>query len=222
MSRKPFRRALRARLNLARDQGSRSSVRRSAPSRTAQSSGSWRPVAPRQSASSAHLALSYAKKIIFSSICFLISFNKTSVAREFVRVFLDNKENVHAITKTDKEIILTNTGTCGDPKLSKDGKTVGWLIYTMLQPPIVQEPKKVYGTLIIYKNGTIIQKIRGDGGFIRCWNFFKNDGNVVIYSGALHFGSVYVLYEAKTKKEIERSLDPITKDSPEWAKKVCN
>jgi hypothetical protein len=121
------------------------------------------------------------------------------------RVYVSADGNIHIVSRQGREIMATKTGDCADAKIADDGRTVGWLVTSRLDPehPDLGHPDhliEVAEKLVIYRNGRLIRTII-PGGFIREWRFRNKGRQVVIYTGGLRFAGVYFLYDIATGRE---------------------
>ncbi len=63
----------------------------------------------------------------------------------------------------------------------------------------------------------ILRTIEGSW-LIRSWAFRENGRQIAIYTGALHFAGAYLLYDIATGQLIDSFEDPLTEESPAWAR----
>ncbi len=141
----------------------------------------------------------------------------TASEKPYSKVYLDDHRNVHAVTAAGRDVSLTKKGRYSDPKLSPDGRTVGFGVLSRLEP----HPEEIQVTreISIYREGRTIRRIV-PGGFIRSWSFWSGGKQLAIYSGALHFAGFYVLYDVSTGKVLQRSEDPVNEQTPDWVRAV--
>lgn len=144
---------------------------------------------------------------------------RKSQESRIVKVYSDRNNRIHIIYASGEDKIVAKSGT--GPKLGPDGCTVGWLDYFDIGDPKWNVPPDTWVSqkLIIWKDKKIIRTIESEcANFIRNWKFWNNGQQVAIYAGGLRFGGCYELYDITTKKKVASCEDPLTENSPEWAR----
>ncbi len=143
-------------------------------------------------------------------LTFTSTLSTTSV---YVYVYLDDTDNVYAITNRGKVVQLTTSGMFYEPKLASNNQTVGWLIITEY-PGYEDGGLSVPEELAIYQDGKVINILR-PGGFIRDWTFFDDGKQVVINSGPLYSTGFSVLIDVDSGKKLDSYRD-FADNPPEW------
>ena len=143
---------------------------------------------------------------------------KAGTSEPYVRVYVDHHKDVHAVTASRKDIRLTRRGRYDDPKLAPDGRTVGARIVSRLR---MDRRDSIMVTEQVWLHGDrrIVRRIVTDG-FVRDWGFWNGGKELAVYSGGLHFAGFYVLYDLASGRELERSKDPRTDQSPDWVRSL--
>ncbi len=139
--------------------------------------------------------------------------------RAIDRVYVSADGNIHIVSRQGREIMATKTGDCADAKIADDGRTIGWLVNSRLDPehPDIGHPEHLIAVaekLVIYRNGRLIRTII-PGGFIYEWRFRNKGRQAVIYTGGLHFAGVYFLYDIATGRKIG-FCNHTGQKCPEW------
>jgi hypothetical protein len=141
----------------------------------------------------------------------------------YAKVDLDDRRNVRVVTATGRSVVLTKGGRYDDPKLSADGRMVGFRVLSRFasRPGDPNPDLEVAQELRIFRDGRVIRRIV-PGGFIRSWDFWNAGREVAVYSGALHFAGFYVLYDLSTGKTLQRAEDPVGEQSPDWVRGLAD
>jgi hypothetical protein len=131
------------------------------------------------------------------------------------RLYIDEAQNVHVVTKAGKDVRVSKGGGATKATLSPDGETAAWLV----SPARPAEGEAEAGTseLAIYRSGRM-RTIRCEP-FIRDYWFWRKGSRVAIDCGGAHFAGREILYDAKTLKRLdsfEQAMVPTDK-RPAWS-----
>jgi hypothetical protein len=139
-------------------------------------------------------------------------------AHPLKRAYVNSNKHVVAVTENGKEVQIAEQ-RCETAQLAADGYTVGWSELHRIEPPLVSETIEIAGKLVVFKKGKVVRAIDCEP-WLRSWGFVKEGQQVAVYVGGLHFAGQYVLYDVETGKAVDYAGDPITEQSPVWAKQI--
>jgi hypothetical protein len=136
----------------------------------------------------------------------------------YAAVKLDDERRVLVQAPSGQWHVLSGRAMCDDPKLARDGRTVGYRVLRRIPPSADSIPTtEVAEELRIHAPGRAIRRIV-PGGYIRSWGFWSDGRQVALYSGGLHFAGFYVLYDIATGRDLQFAQDPVTARSPGWVR----
>ena len=144
-------------------------------------------------------------------------------AAEYRSVSLDRNRQLHIVLESGKEILAPKVRgqlSFGDPVISPDRQTVGWLV--MVPDPAVTYYKgaEFAGSLVIYRGGRVLHVFTSEQIF---WGWqFRDEGKRVAYSvGPSHGGAVEcVLRDVDTGRVVERWQVREGVEAPVWAREL--
>ncbi|HKQ57033.1 MAG TPA: hypothetical protein VJY35_04125 [Candidatus Eisenbacteria bacterium] len=133
-------------------------------------------------------------------------------------VRLDDERRVVVQAPSGQWFVFSGRAMCDDPKLTPDGRTVGYRVLRRIPPSADSIPTtEVAEELRIHAPGRPIRRIV-PGGYIRSWRFWSDGRQVALYSGGLHFAGFYVLYDIASGRDLYFASDPVTSRSPGWVR----
>ncbi|MFC0253486.1 hypothetical protein [Massilia consociata] len=136
-------------------------------------------------------------------------------AEAFKKVYLDQKNNVHLITREGKRQQVTTKGNAALLKLAPDNETVAWLVLNAWKADGDDIPGSE--ELAIYRKGKQIS-IKCTP-FIRDYWFWAGGKQIAIDCGGRRFAGREILYDATTLKELasfDQANVPLDK-RPDWS-----
>ena len=135
--------------------------------------------------------------------------------------------NVFLVGVNGEKVQLTTDGLCSQPKVSPDGKTIGWLHgrhHDLWGDDVL---RFLPNELVLVRDGKFTRHIPGEQGDFIGWDFANNGSQVAVAIGSLiehaHF---YFLYDIDTLRKVSASpfwerYDQGVALPPEWAKSVA-
>lgn len=154
-------------------------------------------------------------KNLIHFLLFLLASNVWAKEIKLEHVCIDKTGNVHAAILNGQKIQITKGGRATQARLSKDGRTAGWLIENTWTAEGDEGPGT--SNLTVYRDG----KFRHIGcqPFIRDYWFWEDGKKVVIDCGGRHFAGTLALYDVRTGKKIESFFQPDLpyEKIPAWA-----
>lgn len=138
-------------------------------------------------------------------------------------VSVDSAGRLHIVSDSGKEILppkMQRQASFGDPAISPDHRTVGWLVmYPYPDPPGANYPREpIAGALVLYRGGRVAYHFRTEQTF---WDWqFQDGGKRVAYStGPTHGGAAEcVLRDVESGKLVARWSVRDGREPPAWAR----
>lgn len=135
------------------------------------------------------------------------------------KIYLDAEKSIRIVYSDGKEAHLPKEEgqiSCESFAVAEDKQTAGWLVDDYQTGSYA-----VPTTLIIYRNGKVIQRV-GNGFVFGRW-YFLGGGSQVAFSTNTAHGDVapnYELRDIKSNKVIDHWQGPLNEKSPQWARRL--
>lgn len=157
-------------------------------------------------------------------LVFLVAFSMLSSAVPGYRsASVDSAGRLHIVLDSGKEILppkIRDQVSFGDPAISPDRRTVGWLVlYPYPNPPgaaYVRNP--IAGALVLYRDGRVVHEFRTEQTFYD-WQFQSGGKHVAYSTGPTHGGAAEcVLRDVDSGKVVAQWWVKPGVDPPAWAR----
>ena len=141
-------------------------------------------------------------------------------------VAVDSAGRLHIVLDSGKEFLppkMRRQVSFGDPAISPDRRTVGWLVlYPYPNPPGAKHLRfePIAGALVLYRSGRVIHRFETEQTF---WDWqFQDQGKRVAYStGPTHGGAAEcVLRDAETGTIVAQWSVKGSSEPPAWARRL--
>lgn len=158
------------------------------------------------------------RNLLAVALFFSLSGPLTFAQSAIVRVFADQKNQVHVVYKNGQGVAVPGEpGQVGidSVKISKDGQTAGWL--TLDRDPDSRTP--FAGILVLLTEGKIVQKFNTEQSFWS-WSFYEDGTQVAYHVGPTHGDAPHCeLHDIKSGRLVA-SWDGDSDDAkrPAWTK----
>lgn len=133
------------------------------------------------------------------------------------KIYLDSKKDIHIVYSDGKEVRPPKEEgqiSCESFAVAEDKQTAGWLVDDYQTGSYA-----IPTTLVIYRNGKVIQRV-GNGFAFGRWYFLGGGSQVALSTNTVH-GDVapnYELRDIKSNKVIDHWQGQLNEKSPEWAR----
>lgn len=161
-----------------------------------------------------------------SLVLLAVSLMASPATPSYRSVSIDSAGRLHIALDSGREVMppgMRGQSSFGDPAISPDRRTVGWLVlYPYPNPPDAQYLRSdpIAGALVLYRSGRVIHQFRTEQTF---WDWqFQDEGQRVAYStGPTHGGAFEcILRDVQTGKVVAHWSVKGGGEPPDWARKL--
>ena len=134
-------------------------------------------------------------------------------AGSLAKAYADKARNVHVVTASGKDIVLTTDRRADDVRLAPDGESAAWLVLSYFAADRRKWPTELH----VYRGGRT-RSIKC-AVIIREYWFWKNGTHVATDCGGIHFAGIETLYDLRTLQAVD-SFDQAEvpmENRPEWS-----
>jgi len=136
-------------------------------------------------------------------------------------VLIDEKGQLHILLSSGGQILpqkLYDQVTFGEPLLSQDHRTVGWLAYYPYPGASAASVDPIPGRLVLYRSGHVLQSFP-TGQIFWSWQFVNSDRDVAYCTGPTHGDAGQCnLRSIKSGRILAQWFPDAKVDPPAWAK----
>ena len=158
------------------------------------------------------------RNLLAVALCVSLSGPLTFAQSAIVRVFADQKNQVHVLYKDGQDVAVAGErGQVGidSVKISQDGRRAGWL--ALDRDPDSSQP--FAGILVLLRDGKIVQKFNTEQTFWS-WNFYGDGSQVAYHVGPTHGDARHCELHDIASGRLMASWDGDLNDAkrPAWSK----